>query len=155
MPVENWHLTLHFIGEIERRSVQALLGEAAALDRAFSLEHPTGLEAAAVRLGGFPDPDTNGRTWALHLMDSAIIDEWRCRWREALTRCGLGTAPTATFLPHLTMARAPRQRSWPTQNLPLGLRFNRLALIDSRPAQNGAMPCYVPLSSESVSSGTS
>jgi 2'-5' RNA ligase len=103
VPVEQWHLTLVFCGEVDERVVPVLserLARAASRTSAFALR----LAGA----GTFPHQAARARVlWVGLGGDTATLSRLADRCAAAARRSGIGVEERA-FRPHLTTARARR-----------------------------------------------
>jgi 2'-5' RNA ligase len=103
VPLEQWHLTLVFCGEVAESVVPELrerLARAAARTDAFSL--------ALARGGSFPRQAARARVlWVGVAGDTATLSRLADRCSAAARRCGIDVEDRP-FRPHLTLARARR-----------------------------------------------
>jgi RNA 2',3'-cyclic 3'-phosphodiesterase len=103
VPVEQWHLTLVFCGDVEARVVPELterLARAATRSPAFELK----LAGA----GTFPKQAARARVlWVGLGEDATTLSRLAERCAAAARRCGIAVQDRA-FRPHLTLARARR-----------------------------------------------
>jgi len=103
MPPEQWHITLAFYGEVDPRSVDDLCTR---LDRAAARTTPPSLTLTGA--GTFPRrPDAARVLWAGVHGDTELLARLADRARAAGRRVG-AAVEHRRFVPHLTLARAPR-----------------------------------------------
>lgn len=147
------HLTLAFLGEVDRHGVEAAV-------QAMETVHAPQLDLQLGQLGSF-DAKLPGRTSALWIgvEPADALEELATSFRTACRRAGL--APDARrFVPHITLARfsgsgATREaiRPWlETARLPrIGWRNSGFHLVESTLGHDG--PHYDPIASYELEEG--
>lgn len=141
------HLTLRFIGEVDRHVAEDV---AAALG---SVSHPS----FSLRLDGIGSFDKRGRAdslWA-GVTPHAEVRSLHAAVSRALTRAGIPPEERA-FVPHITLARfsrrpvamaaLPMERLWPP---PIEARFDYFLLFESQLGASG--PTYSAIERYSLS----
>lgn len=105
-PAQQWHLTIHFLGETKTESFPVLtriLAEVCRRHPPFALEF--------TRLGAFPNPD-NPRVLWLGIAKTPALDRFQAEASEAIGLFG-SYGESRTYHPHITLAR-PRSPDQPT-----------------------------------------
>jgi len=139
-PPENLHVTLVFLGEIDR--TQADAAGAAVVDAVSGMRPWT---VAWGTVGAFPSR-TRPRVLWLGLQDETATRAVQAVLSVALSRRGIALEERV-FRPHLTLARVRRSHSGP---LPAGLEAQLEPLLLPPPARVGAIVLY-----QSVATGGS
>lgn len=138
MPVENWHVTLAFLGHLDADQ------EAAAREAAAAVTAPA-FTLTLDRLGVFPRAAV---VWAGSSAIPPAGQQLARQLREGLRerRIAVQRRP---FAPHLTLLRKARQRPPEWQISPRDWRVERFVLVHSRTLAGGA--CYELLDSWALS----
>ena len=142
VPLENWHLTLHFHGALEPRALQQLLARLEALPAL-----PV-VSAAASHWLDLPRHRPSVRALALKDHRDALKT-----LREILPAAGQAAYEKHRFLPHVSVGRYRRGNRqaapvWPGPNEARVFQFQQLVLYQSLTGAQGVR--YVPLWSLSL-----
>jgi 2'-5' RNA ligase len=131
-PAARLHATLHFLGDVPRERIPALLALRAGMPT-----DPYGglrLDTAALWRGG------------IAVLESAAppagLAELQARLGALLRREGLATEPAARFRPHVTLARAAQGARPPDTVEPIDWLADEVVLVESR---RGSPDGYVVL----------
>ena len=95
VPTQNYHVTLHFLGDVASRQVDGLLRIVATL----SGQAPTGVIES---ITGYPRA-WRARAVVAQLSPDAALSAWNALLRE---QCPRAAEEERTFAPHVTLARA-------------------------------------------------
>lgn len=131
-PAGQVHLTLLFLGEVERRRLEAV-GES--VERAAATIGP--FELRPERIGPLPERGPARLLAALTDLPGPLV-ELR---RRLVGRLGRPSGRSRAFLPHLTLCRLPRPMVLEGASVPLDLppfRVEDLRLMESRLQPGGA-----------------
>jgi RNA 2',3'-cyclic 3'-phosphodiesterase len=120
VPLENWHLTLRFIGNASREVQSALIGELAVLERNPPFSIVFG------RCGAFPRPSRASILWLGINGGEPELSRLAGATEECVRRAGF-PAEVRAFSPHLTLSRL---------KTPADLR----SLLDTLPEMPTTMP---------------
>jgi 2'-5' RNA ligase len=141
VPPESWHLTLRFLGEIDRRTYEALAGALAA--------EPLGApsDARFAALGAFPTPERASVLWLGVGVGTDQLAALAARCEAAARHAGLAPERRA-FAPHLTLSRLRPSASVESivSNAPacgVELPVREVTLMRSEPTAGA--PRYTPL----------
>lgn len=108
VPEDNLHLTVRFLGDVERAFVDELLG---ALAPALGRHDPFAI-APLVPVEPVPGPRHARMLWTRYDDPEGCCDALAATIDDVLA--GLGVPPeTRPFVPHVTLARARRPRAFP------------------------------------------
>ncbi len=128
-PVSRYHLTLHFLGEIDEPTIKKLQNKLSEIEfKPFSL--------TINHLGFFPPTGSPKVIWVGVEPEAKVID---LREEIAIALKNAGINPEKRFSPHLTLARVKQITNWEgsAQNLkritvmPLTWNINKFFLIKS------------------------
>ncbi len=128
LPMENLHVTLRFLGEVDAGAVAGLEAAVAALEGAPS-------RASVTSIGGFPEPAC-ARLVAAELAPQAQLAAWA---RALGAAPGAGGCVERGFRPHVTLARSRRSLTLAPLAMPapLWLALQPPALYRSDPSRTG------------------
>ncbi|MGC8518160.1 MAG: RNA 2',3'-cyclic phosphodiesterase [Steroidobacteraceae bacterium] len=134
VPLEQWHLTLAFLGAVpaERIADLATLAPAAAL--AADLPEP-GLELSLGRLADWPQPQVR---CVLPIEPSPALGRLARALADSLSAAGF-LPDLKPFHAHVTVARKVTRPSEPRRLPVVRWRFERFALLESRTLPSGAV----------------
>jgi len=126
IPPENIHLTLFFVGAVERARIAALENAAGSLTTA-------GFELVLDRLGHWPH---NRIVWAGATHCPAALATLAADLRSALARMGI-TGEERPYVPHLTLVRNAERRPSTRRIAACHWVVGSLALVESVPLGGG------------------
>ena len=117
LPAVNYHVTLHFIGQVEDAAVADLAAAATALEGQAT-------QVQVARLHGYPSP-RRARTVVAELHPCPALEEWSDRLRRVWS-VTTQKAERKPFTPHVTVARSRRPVRLPVirglEGIALGLQ---------------------------------
>jgi RNA 2',3'-cyclic 3'-phosphodiesterase len=102
VPLGNWHITLVYIGMVERNRMPGLVDVLA-----LSLLDKCSFEMTLRGIGVFPSIEKPTVLWA-GIANSMGLDDLQRVVLEALVREGFCLPPTSGFMPHVTLAKNKR-----------------------------------------------
>ena len=143
VPLESYHLTMHFLGEMEREEVDGLLA------RIQASELTTGvIDADVDGLGTFPEKGRRVRV--IHLPLRSGIDACRLLYDQLRVPCrSLQGDSAGDYTPHVTLARVREgdgneiRAALARTEVTEALRFDRVTVFESTLSPSGSV--YHPL----------
>jgi len=133
VPSKNLHVTLHFLGNLNRRDADGIV-------RFVNAMGGRSLRVRITAISGFPSPDRARAVVALLRATEEMLS-----WHDALVRHSPSGATDRTFRPHVTLGRSRKGVSVPAGAALVGSEIALLPprVYESRTEPEGAR--YVPL----------
>ena len=121
VPQKNWHVTLAFIGEVDRKKLEKIkdcLGKLTLSSDSFEL--------SVHKIGGFPDLVVPKNVWFGVAGDLELLTLLHQQVVLGLRSQGIPFA-SGNFTPHITLGRV-RKSVHPTERMEIGRRMQELSL---------------------------
>ena len=134
VPLEQWHLTLAFLGAVPAARVVELAALARAAARAADVPE-TGLELSLGRLADWPQPQVR---CVLPIEPAPALGRLARALADVLSAAGF-VPDLKPFHAHVTVARKVTRPSAPRHLRVVHWRFERFALLESRTLPSGAV----------------
>ncbi|MFE8069472.1 RNA 2',3'-cyclic phosphodiesterase [Marinobacteraceae bacterium S3BR75-40.1] len=138
IPPENWHITLHFLGDVPRTQRETLVQLVGQIDM------PEPFSATVQQVAGFPNTHRSRLLVAEMEMAPALNDLYE-RLKEVVIKAGLDAEERA-WRPHITLARLRRGRmpsNLPSSGLNEAMEVSSFSLWASTLTDDGSQ--YAPL----------